>query len=40
MIDDQKSLNGVWIRIKKFAMDKPAEFQLGQQRFRFQPSHS
>ncbi len=38
MIEDQKSLNGVWIRIKKFAMDKQAEFQLGQQRFRFQPS--
>jgi pSer/pThr/pTyr-binding forkhead associated (FHA) protein len=38
MIEDQKSVNGVWIRIKKFAMDKQADFQLGQQRFRFQPS--
>ncbi|WP_182865309.1 FHA domain-containing protein [Rhodopirellula sp. JC639] len=37
MIEDQKSLNGVWIRVKKFAMDKTTEFQLGQQRFRFQP---
>ncbi|QEG02136.1 FHA domain protein [Stieleria maiorica] len=37
MIEDQKSLNGVWIRIKKFAMDKTTEFQLGQQRFRFHP---
>ncbi|MCA9158079.1 MAG: FHA domain-containing protein [Planctomycetales bacterium] len=37
-IEDQKSLNGVWIRVNKFAMDKPTEFQLGQQRFRFQPS--
>jgi hypothetical protein len=38
MIEDQKSLNGVWIRVKKFAMDKQTEFQLGQQRFRFQPN--
>ncbi len=38
MIEDQKSLNGVWIRVKKFAMDKQTEFQLGQQRFRFQPT--
>lgn len=38
MVEDQKSLNGVWIRVKKFAMDKQTEFQLGQQRFRFQPS--
>jgi hypothetical protein len=38
MIEDKKSLNGVWIRVKKFAMDRQSEFQLGQQRFRFQPS--
>lgn len=38
MVEDQKTLNGVWIRAKKFAMDKPTEFQLGQQRFLFQPS--
>ncbi len=38
MIEDQKSLNGVWVRINKFAMERPTEFQLGQQRFRFQPS--
>jgi pSer/pThr/pTyr-binding forkhead associated (FHA) protein len=37
MIEDKKSLNGVWIRVKKFAMDKQTEFQLGQQRFRFHP---
>lgn len=37
MIEDQKSVNGIWIRVKKFAMDKATEFQLGQQRFRFQP---
>ncbi|XZE56100.1 FHA domain-containing protein [Planctomycetaceae bacterium SH139] len=37
MIEDQKSVNGVWIRVKRFAMDKQTEFQLGQQRFRFQP---
>jgi hypothetical protein len=38
MIEDQRSLNGVWIRVRKFAMDKQTEFQLGQQRFRFQPN--
>ncbi|MGI9474464.1 MAG: FHA domain-containing protein [Rubripirellula sp.] len=38
MIEDQKSLNGVWIRVKKFAMDKQTEFQLGQQRFLFRPT--
>ena len=38
MVEDQKSLNGVWIRVKKFAMDKQAEFQLGQQRFLFRPT--
>ena len=37
MIEDQKSVNGVWIRVKRFAMDKQTEFQLGQQRFSFQP---
>jgi pSer/pThr/pTyr-binding forkhead associated (FHA) protein len=38
MIEDQKSLNGVWIRVRRFAMEKPTEFQLGQQRFRFLPT--
>lgn len=38
MIEDQKSLNGVWIRVKKFAMDKQTEFLLGQQRFVFRPN--
>ena len=38
MIEDQKSLNGVWIRVKKLAIDRRTEFQLGQQRFRFQPT--
>lgn len=40
MIEDRKSHNGVWIRVKRISLDKPAEFQLGQQRFRFQPSRS
>ncbi len=40
MIEDQRSLNGVWIRVKKFAIDQQVEFQLGQQRFRFQPNLS
>ena len=37
VVEDQKSLNGVWIRVKRFPMDKTTEFQLGQQRFRFNP---
>ena len=40
MIDDKKSANGVWIRIKRMALDQQAEFQLGQQRFRFNPNVS
>ncbi len=40
MIDDRKSLNGVWIRVKRMALDQPAEFQLGQQQFRFVPNIS
>ena len=38
MIEDKRSLNGVWIRVKRLPMDKQTEFQLGQQRFRFQPT--
>lgn len=37
MIEDKKSINGVWLRIKRLSLGQPAEFQLGQQRFRFQP---
>jgi pSer/pThr/pTyr-binding forkhead associated (FHA) protein len=40
MIEDRKSHNGIWIRVKRMALDKPAEFQLGQQRFRFQPNNA
>lgn len=40
MIDDRKSHNGVWIRVKRMALDQSAEFQIGQQRFRFQPKIS
>jgi len=36
-IEDTNSLNGVWIRIKRMPLDQQAEFQIGQQRFRFQP---
>lgn len=36
-IEDNNSLNGVWIRIKRMPLDQQAEFQIGQQRFRFQP---
>jgi len=37
MIDDLKSRNGVWIRVKQLTLTQQAEFQLGQQRFLFQP---
>ena len=37
VVEDQKSLNGVWLRIRKTALDTTAEFQLGEQRFRFEP---
>lgn len=37
MIDDLKSRNGVWIRVKQITLAQQAEFQLGQQRFLFQP---
>jgi len=37
MIDDVKSRNGVWIRVKQLTLTQQAEFQLGQQRFLFQP---
>src|SRR6056297_528300 len=36
-ITDNRSLNGIWIRIKRMPLDQPAEFQIGQQRFYFQP---
>jgi len=36
-MEDQKSLNGIWVRVKKIPLDQPAEFQIGQQRFRFHP---
>lgn len=37
MIDDLESRNGVWIRVKQLTLTQQAEFQLGQQRFLFQP---
>ena len=37
MVEDKKSLNGVWLKIRRLALSQPAEFQIGQQRFRFQP---
>ncbi|MEM0925431.1 MAG: FHA domain-containing protein, partial [Planctomycetota bacterium] len=40
MVEDQKSLNGTWIRVKRFPMDRRTEFQVGQQRFVFQPNFS
>lgn len=34
-IEDQQSLNGVWVRVRSVWLDEHAEFQLGEQRFRF-----
>ncbi|APZ95551.1 FHA domain-containing protein [Fuerstiella marisgermanici] len=36
LLEDQKSVNGVWIRINRIALAHQAEFQLGQQRFVFE----
>lgn len=38
MVEDKKSLNGIWLKIRRLALSQPAEFQIGQQRFRFQPN--
>ncbi|TWT40051.1 FHA domain protein [Thalassoglobus neptunius] len=37
MIADMKSANGIWIRIRRMPIDRQAEFQIGLQRFIFQP---
>ena len=37
MLEDLKSRNGVWVRIRRLRVDNMIEFQLGQQRFRFEP---
>ena len=37
MIEDRKSVNGIWIRVKRIPLQQQAEFQLGQQRFCFRP---
>lgn len=34
-IEDLHSLNGVWLRVKRIAISSGAEFQLGEQRFKF-----
>lgn len=34
-IEDNDSLNGVWVRVRSVWLDRHAEFQLGEQRFRF-----
>jgi hypothetical protein len=36
-IVDQKSTNGIWLRITKAIMQTPCEFLAGEQRFRFLP---
>lgn len=36
LIEDLGSLNGVWLSIRQVCLEKSAEFQLGEQRFRFQ----
>lgn len=35
LIEDLNSLNGVWICVRQVCLEKNAEFQLGEQRFRF-----
>jgi pSer/pThr/pTyr-binding forkhead associated (FHA) protein len=40
MIEDRKSLNGIWIRVRRMPLPQQAEFQLGQQRFCFRPTVS
>jgi len=40
MIEDRKSLNGIWIRVRRMPLPQQAEFQLGQQRFCFRPQVS
>lgn len=37
MVEDRKSLNGIWIRVRRMPLVQQAEFQLGQQRFLFRP---
>jgi pSer/pThr/pTyr-binding forkhead associated (FHA) protein len=34
-IEDARSLNGVWLRVRKTTIANGAEFQLGEQRFKF-----
>lgn len=35
VVEDSKSLNGVWVRVEHVPLDNASEFQLGGQRFRF-----
>jgi len=35
LIDDLNSLNGIWLCVRQVWLEKNAEFQLGEQRFRF-----
>ena len=37
MLEDLKSRNGVWVRVRRLRVDNTIDFQLGQQRFRFEP---
>ncbi len=34
-IEDAGSVNGTWVRIDRVTLDQDAEFQIGEQRFRF-----
>ncbi len=34
-VEDVNSLNGVWVRIQRAALERSSEFQLGEQRFLF-----
>ena len=35
-IEAVESLNGIWVRVERVALESPAQFQLGEQRFRFE----
>ena len=37
MLEDLKSRNGVWVRVRRLRVENTIDFQLGQQRFRFEP---
>jgi pSer/pThr/pTyr-binding forkhead associated (FHA) protein len=39
LIEDQNSLNGIWIRVTRALLENDTQFQLGEQRFIFRVTH-